>query len=132
MLESVLLTAKDFNYVGASVVVAFCVGYVPLLVNGYEQESLTLIYAGDGLFDWLRTIFAAIRWFWFKKPKLIEKNSIETEPLAADAPLKEKVARWVCCGHGLEDWHAIVHALTREDDESKERDSTQLTPPPEL
>ena len=128
-----LLTAKDFNYVGTSVVIAFCVGYVPLLVKGYEQENLTMIYAGDVLLYWLRTLFASIRWFWFKKPGLLEQNHVEDEKLSPDASWKDKAVYYVCCGHGLRDWNAIVDALTRDPPTTAaQRLSARSTPPPEL
>lgn len=132
MLEAVLLTAKDFNYVGTSVVIAFLAGYIPLLIIGYEQSSLTMIYAGDVVFFWIRTVFAFIRWFWFKKPGLIEQNHIADYKLSKDASYKEKAIFLVCCGHGLADWNAIVDALTRDPPKPKRPLSTRSHPPPEL
>lgn len=125
VLDAVLLTAKDFNFVGFAMVVSFFVGYLPLLLKGAEIESLETIYLAEVLFYNLRASFGLIRWFYMIKPSLKAQNNVTETGLAPGSSRKERFIHLICCGHGMEDWDAITASLSRDD-------KAKANPPPEL
>ncbi|GBG25295.1 Hypothetical Protein FCC1311_015122 [Hondaea fermentalgiana] len=132
-LEALLVGAHDFRFVGQESLVAFLVGFLPvILAAAYTDGPVEMFLAAETLFYGIRMILTLARWLVVIKPQLQSallteqqtqsaRQALEDDPQPSRCSCCHLFVSVLCCGQAFDAVKLVIDDLAKSIDRTPPR-----------